>query len=273
MSKQKHFGKCALCGKEGKLSFEHIPPESAFNDQPAKTVSFMTALSNKDRLPWDFNGLKYTNHQRGMGDYTLCESCNNNTGSWYGEAYTYIASIAQQMLSMTIPPDKDSLVIKDAYPLRFVKQIISMFCSLNPTSNIADLRQFVLDKNATGIDKTKYRLHMFFTRSTISRTVPYIVKVLSSDRILCSMGVSEIVVPPLGFILYFDPTEDYCFDGVDITGFADCKYDDKAKIAIPLCILDVNHFFPTDYRTKDEILRVRKENEEKNIRNGSDENI
>ena len=114
---------------------------------------------------------------------------------------------------------------------------------------------------------------MFFTKSTISRKVPYIVKVLSSDRILCSMGFSEIVVPPLGFILYFDPTEDYYFDGVDITGFADCKYDDKAKIAIPLCILDVNHFFPTDYRTKDEILRVRKENEEKNIHNESDENI
>ena len=35
----KHFGKCALCGKECELTFEHIPPRRAFNSTPARPVS------------------------------------------------------------------------------------------------------------------------------------------------------------------------------------------------------------------------------------------
>lgn len=31
-------GKCALCGKEGKLTFEHIPPRAAFNSNRARPV-------------------------------------------------------------------------------------------------------------------------------------------------------------------------------------------------------------------------------------------
>lgn len=29
----KHNGKCHICGSIGPLTFEHIPPESAFNDR------------------------------------------------------------------------------------------------------------------------------------------------------------------------------------------------------------------------------------------------
>ena len=33
-SKQKHIGKCNLCGEVQQLSFEHVPPKSAFNNTP-----------------------------------------------------------------------------------------------------------------------------------------------------------------------------------------------------------------------------------------------
>jgi len=29
-----HLGNCALCAKRAKLSFEHIPPQCAFNNKP-----------------------------------------------------------------------------------------------------------------------------------------------------------------------------------------------------------------------------------------------
>jgi hypothetical protein len=32
MAKQKRHGTCHLCGCNGQLSFEHVPPEAAFND-------------------------------------------------------------------------------------------------------------------------------------------------------------------------------------------------------------------------------------------------
>ena len=72
----KHFGKCALCGQECELTFEHIPPRAAFNSTPTKPVSGEELLDD-DRMPWDTTGLKYTNQQKGMGRYSLCPKCNN----------------------------------------------------------------------------------------------------------------------------------------------------------------------------------------------------
>lgn len=30
--------------------------------------------------------------QAGMGEYTICETCNNTTGAWYGAAYADFAA-------------------------------------------------------------------------------------------------------------------------------------------------------------------------------------
>ena len=62
----KRFGKCALCGKECELTFEHIPPRAAFNSAPARPVSELELLRNdyaedKGRMPWEIGGLLYEN--------------------------------------------------------------------------------------------------------------------------------------------------------------------------------------------------------------------
>lgn len=87
---EKIIGKCALCGRDCELTFEHIPPRKAFNWIPEKTISgeqLICSLTDSNRMPWDFSGLKYQNDQKGMGAYTLCQTCNNNTGTWYGDEY------------------------------------------------------------------------------------------------------------------------------------------------------------------------------------------
>lgn len=83
--KKKQYGKCKLCGNFTKLTFEHVPPKSAFNDTPVKIVSGEDAISTlgDDRLPWDFSDLHGRTQQRGKGGYYLCKSCNSITGAWY----------------------------------------------------------------------------------------------------------------------------------------------------------------------------------------------
>lgn len=61
-----------------KLSFEHFPPESCFNDGKVK-------IANKIS-------------QRGIGDYTLCDSCNNNTGKWYVKDYKKLVDAVAAIL-------------------------------------------------------------------------------------------------------------------------------------------------------------------------------
>jgi hypothetical protein len=74
-------GYCHLCGRYGKLSFEHVPPEAAFNGRPVRVRTGMQVVTVD---PDDERG---KTNQRGAGAHTLCEPCNTTTGSWYGSAY------------------------------------------------------------------------------------------------------------------------------------------------------------------------------------------
>ena len=88
---KKHIGKCALCGKEDKMSFEHIPPRAAFNSSHAKPVTIGTILKGEKRYPWDIEGLKYVDQQGGMGVFSLCEKVTIPTK---GNAESLNASMA-----------------------------------------------------------------------------------------------------------------------------------------------------------------------------------
>ena len=171
---KKHYGKCALCRTEGELSFEHIPPQSSFNSTPAKPVTGDRLMLDNDRMPWETDGLPYSNQQRGMGKYSLCESCNNLTGTWYGYDYKLMAHIINYALSQPIKPNVNGIGIHNIHPLRFIKQVLSMFCSINNSddSRFEALRNFVLDKDAVGLDKEKYKLCMYFTKSNIIKYAP-----------------------------------------------------------------------------------------------------
>ncbi len=35
----KNYGKCHLCGKQSKLTFEHIPPQKAYNDKRVRAIA------------------------------------------------------------------------------------------------------------------------------------------------------------------------------------------------------------------------------------------
>lgn len=259
---KKHIGKCALCRNESELSFEHIPPRSSFNSTPAKPVSGDKILFDDDRMPWEIEGLPYTNQQKGMGKYSLCESCNNLTGTWYGEDYKLISHSIYNFFQGPIDPVINGIAIRDVYPLRFIKQVISMFCSINNTDDkrLEPLRKFVLNKEKIGLDKNKYKICMYFTKSKMIKYVPLTAILRLGKETSNSIALSEITAYPLGFILYFDPISSWEYEGVDITSFADCKYDDKATIQMPLCIKEVNDIFPEHYRSKEEIIECVENN-------------
>lgn len=256
----KHYGKCALCGGIGKLTFEHIPPKSAFNSRPVRPVSGLDLLAKKTindekRMPWDTMGLKYENQQQGMGRYSLCANCNNNTGAWYGDAYTYFANVAHAAISNYSSNDPDGICFEEIYPLRFIKQVLSMFCSSSGPDNpsLDSIRDFVLDKEAVGLDKNKYKLCMYFTKTTVMRQTGYMVVTKSSRTGFETMALSEITAYPFGFILYFHPTETWDYKGTDITELADCGFNDVASIHMPWRIEEMNDVFPESYRSKEEI--------------------
>src|SRR5690606_19434915 len=81
MARRRTQGKCHICGQFGDLSFEHVPPEAAFNNRPIRVKSGMQLVNA------DLDDERGRTQQRGAGGYTLCERCNSLTGTWYGSAY------------------------------------------------------------------------------------------------------------------------------------------------------------------------------------------
>ena len=246
----KHEGKCALCGKEGKLTYEHIPPRVSNNSKPVRPVTLETRLRSTPKYPWDMNGMTYVNMQQGMGLYSLCSSCNSMTGANYGNAYNDFAQKAMVLLSAPIGDEYHSVGFDGLYPLRIIKQILSMFCSVNPEVAIDDLREFVLDKEAVGIDTSRYKVCMYFTRTGSKRYNGLGARIEGNGDILL---FSEITFAPFGFLLYIDPPENAKLAGFDITSFADHTYDDICSVKMPLDIREVNNWLPHDYRTRAEI--------------------
>ena len=223
-------------------------------------------MVGNERKPWDVRGLKYLNQQSGMGDHTLCHDCNNNTGAWYGDEYKRVAYGMHSLMVQEKAKSNMILEIHNAkiYSLKFFKQVISMFCSVNKESNIDDLREFVLDRNSNLFDQSKYRVYMYLFGDGILKRLPFSAKGLFFDNQPCIQLVSEITTYPLGFLLYSDPnsTPKYIPKALDITQFCECPYDEEQEYQMTIPINECNILFPEDFRTKDEIEKCRNENDQ-----------
>ena len=198
MAKLLRCGVCHICGKHGKLSFEHVPPESAFNRRKVTTpdVKRVFQLTNLD----DLTSLAGKQSQRGQGGYTLCDSCNNLTGRWYGANYaTWVYQGAAYL-------GKSEGLLRLSYPyylfpLRVIKQIICMFFSVNSQrfrECHPELEKFILNK------KEKYlpqyvRLYAGYVQSDRSRLAGVTGSIDFVDGV--SRIYSEISFPPFSYIL------------------------------------------------------------------------
>lgn len=273
MSK-KDYGICHICGKEKKLTFEHLPPRKANNGNRAKAIvgdELTKHISGNDK-PWDFSNCKYTNLQKGMGLYSLCQECNNNTGTNYADEYIKFANtIGYAINNEKIEETAEgfSIYLKGFYVLRIIKQIYAMFASTLPElyiSNRPQLQKFILDKNYNEVDWSKFRLSMYAMKEGINGWTGIMSLIMQEKEKIEVKCIAELALYPLCFILEFDPKGE-C-KNTDITHLADgLKYDTKCDINLQLYYRNRNSFYPFDYRKKDKIEDDMIKNKKKTIDN------
>jgi hypothetical protein len=139
------------------------------------------------------------------------------------------------------------------YPLRFIKQAITMFFSVNSPgyrNSHPELVRFVLDKNSTGLPPY---VHVYLTlvkgpharSSGVSGNYDIDAKSISV--------MTEVAHPPFALTMMFDFPKSY--DLGNITHFAKYKYDEKAPVGVLLQTGYINTPYPDDYRSKDQILK------------------
>lgn len=243
-------GKCHLCGAIGKLSYEHVPPKKAYNEGDYYIIE-------QDDLweSWDVDTAKKIKKQGGIGFNTLCVRCNNNTGSWYGREFV---SWSRQAMGLLYKANKKPTLFYPQYifPLRVIKQIITMFFSVNTDffqELYPELQRFVLNKEEKYLDK-KYKVYGYYNIEGNPRYMGYtaVGDVTSSEII----HMSEIAYPPFGYVLTMNSkTPDSRL--VDITDFSHYSYNEWLDVNVKFPVLPTHiQMSPADYRSKDEIMQA-----------------
>jgi hypothetical protein len=247
MPRRKVYGRCHICGKDEKLSFEHVPPEKAFNSRPVVLRPFAEMLKYGLDDPQPRGEIQ----QRGMGGYTLCERCNTLTGHWYGNAFI---EWCYQGLDILIRAEgRPSLIyLNHVLPLRVIKQVVTMFfsaCGPEFRDGCEELVDFVLNPERRYLPP-EFGFYVYYNIEGTYRysSMATLVK-LYEDRY---SEFSEITFPPYGYVMTFDspPPDPRLYS---ISHFARYDYDEFRTFGMKLPMLPTFLSMPGDYRTRDQI--------------------
>lgn len=78
MSKKQKYGKCQICLKYKKLTFDHVPPQGGIEIKPVEIKNALDLLTCRNQIT------KCHISQNGVKFKTICERCNNY---WLGRKY------------------------------------------------------------------------------------------------------------------------------------------------------------------------------------------
>lgn len=254
-------GICRICGEHTLLSFEHVPPRVAFNKNTKYTdISFDEYLQVKNPLKDKMKGKK---KQGGIGYNSLCKSCNSFLGSNYVEAYRNWAQGGFEVLNNG-KNTAHIFRIREQQPLKILKQIISMFLSINGEwyrEAYPELTRFVKDPQTRDLPE-KFRVMAYLNHTGLSRYLGH--SVIYKPELGGPVSCSEIAYPPFGYVLTFD-----FYQKVnaltDITYFKNFDKDEVRSLTLLMFNLPTHLPLPFDYRSKEEI--------EKHIMNGNKRKI
>ncbi len=250
---QKYFGKCAICGKFGELSKEHIPPRCTFNKERFNLVTGNELLTNGELLWTEDKKLNTITIQGGIAYYSLCSTCNTNTGLLYTNAYKdFIMALHSILVNNNFKVnDCIKITIPRIKPLNIFKQIVSMFNTIYPEifkiKNF-DMEKYLLDKNELKFCDGIY-FYIFLTKN-ITR-IPWQGQgnvITGNFNIL-----SEICHYPLGIIMSVDKE----LEGETcINSFSVYDYDEEADYEDTIFLRERNLTIARDYRTKEELKNI-----------------
>lgn len=242
-------------------------------------------MNEAEKLKWKVKDV----NSKGIYIFTLCEECNRKTGTLYGAQYV---DFVRAFSDVATPNNANSLVevhIKNLFPARVVKQVISMVLSTSyphsfenytwvwnplfdttpaslPDSAFSEppdlrrlrsvyneLRSFVMGKNAKGLP-VSVRL---YAHAVANKGVGFRTGIFASGKRSTNSRYWVVVVGlwPIHWILVLDGDIDE--ELLDVTEWAILGFKERRsrRIQIP-CRWSVGRM-PLDPRSSEEVSRDR----------------
>jgi hypothetical protein len=237
-------GYCWLCHKYGKLSKEHIPPESAFNDCP---MLLMKVKERSTTLEWE----RRTSYQRGICFHSLCEKCNNKYGSKYGGAYVDLVKKVAERIG-NVPYFHTASILGVRRPLAILKQIMLQFVTANGPLFVSTNRwvaPFVQEPRNQEIPR-EISVYLFASNVRGGRNSGV------SGHIEPETGKTNIVAEfafwPLGTVISF--AGDLCDKRLTpVHQWAQYPFNYSGRVDLHLCVNPIASSYPIDFRTESEV--------------------
>ncbi len=253
MSRRSHRGLCSVCGENGVLSWEHIPPRSAYNDRSVQLLRGTEALKLR---PGEWP--KGTIQQRGAGGYHSCPRCNNTTGGWYVPEFgRWVERAAGVLHEIGDVSGQDNCIYSrfadvafmGVRPLLFLKQVVYMFLCINGsgfTAQHPELRGFVLNRERTGLPESCH----FHLALTWGPTVRQVANVAAGDASAGSVTLmSDISFPPFSYVMWMGQPY-HGLPPCDLTAYAQNGPAEILDVFLPLQVGFTHLVLPSDYRSR-----------------------
>lgn len=250
--------RCRICGMEGPLTFEHVPPRSAFNRDRAEVMGLDAWLRRDAGGPVERGKIM----QRGSGFESLCEICNNRAGRLYVPEFRKWTQMGMQVLhgpngaaaafADTVEESYVLIEADDVQPARFLKQVVTMFLAMSPptfTPLHPDLASFAQDPEWIGLPE-RYQIYLALYSGPYARFVGGVATLrnIGTEKPIENHFVLEIAYPPFAYVLSIDENTPALACG-NLAAFADVSIHDRASVKVQL-INGYGHTpIPLDYRT------------------------
>ncbi|QEA44581.1 hypothetical protein FGL83_07775 [Leuconostoc lactis] len=250
-----HSGECCVCGKKGKLTFEHIPPRNANNRNQVKTIiNPIDLFENDTDFGEKIKGIDFRlSSQKGMGDYTLCDRCNNFFGSnyvnefipFYNELADFFKSNYQEIIDKSNNGYLDIVIQANINFFRFQKQVVAMLMSTSKGVYKQYFKEYLLDDTNTNFPNDKFKIIMNgYLDYKLSRQNGQLIGFNFSGN--SEIIGSEIQVFPLGFTLVKlngSDKENNIETGLDITNWSNLD-DSRQTMRLSLRTYINSQLFP-----------------------------
>jgi hypothetical protein len=279
------FGVCRICGKSKKLTKEHVPPKSAFNDGEYLQY-YMDATNREEHVQWKVKEVIGS----GVSLFTLCERCNNKTGRQYGGAYL---DFVRAFTGVAAPNNVNTTVevqISNFFPARIVKQVVSMILSTsNPPDSFndytatwnpfldtvatkppreafankpdldllrrvyEDLRSFVNKRNAKGLPASaRLYVHIIANKGTGFQTGIFAIGRRSTRKYFWAVVVGHW---PIQWVLVLDGEPEG--ELLEVTEWAEVDFKTRRSQTIQIPCRWAVAKYPLDFRSPEDISKTR----------------
>ena len=242
---------CHICGKQGKMSFEHIPPRSVGNTQRSKAYSVVEIAENTGRLDSTAReGIHYQQQQQGSGFATLCSECNSYLRRHYVNEYKDFFLATSAVLVNEQKQDGAMgihLETGKANVLALFKHAVSNFCATTQPGTMLDFREFLLDKESNDFP-SRYRLYMYAVPDSGSGLITTgWMRLFTSSDFRFYYTVAHVALFPVGFALL---DMDYSTSipnglGCDVTAMSQRPWGERPQFAVDLPYMTLTHAIPS----------------------------